>query len=202
MKKILKITFSIILSLICLSFSYADDDLKYKVLGLEKKQSIICINTKTKKNNIWGFSYINDEIVGEFKLVHQIRDGKWSPVEAIVFRDEPGWMSWNDFAMDSIGWYAFPEEKLSQEKPFKMISEIYFFDTRDDDFKNDILQRMSKLDDSLYEKKISEIDDIDARAYLIGVLAITKKFREQETIMINDKTYARYEEDYACKVGK
>ena len=200
MKRFLIILF---VSLIYSNISYSTE-FKNKVFGLTTPDQIIrCVHLKTKKKNTWGFNNIDDEIIGKFTLVYQFSGKEWSPVEAIVFRDKAGWMSWNNIVVSSTGWsidwFVLSEKNIDEKKIFKMISEIYFLDDRDNEFKIDIKQRVSKLREFLSTKKPSEVDDTDTRIYLIKVLGIVKKIREQEVKMLTDKSYKKTKEEYFCK---
>ena len=176
-------------------------EFKNKVLGLANPDfKIVCYNYKTKEINWLGFNEIKDEILGEFTTVHQIIDNVVSPFDAIVYRDQPEFISWNDFTYDSIGWYAFNEKKMS-DKDFSMISEIYLLENKDDAFVEDIKLRVAKSRDVLEGKDFNALDDIDIREYFINVLGIVKKVREQESKILNDKTYKKIEDKYLCKVG-
>ena len=176
-------------------------EFKNKVLGLANPDfKIVCYNYKTKEINWLGFNEIKDEILGEFTTVHQIIDNVVSPFDAIVYRDQPEFISWNDFTYDSIGWYAFNENKMS-DKDFSMISEIYLLENKDDAFVEDIKLRVAKSRALLEGKDLNALDDIDIREYFINVLGIVKKVREQENKILNDKTYKKIEDKYLCKVG-
>ena len=199
-KKILTILF---ISLTYSNISYSTE-FKNKVFGLTTPDQIIhCIHSKTEKKNTWGFNNIDDEIIGKFTLVYRFSGKRWTTVEAIIFRDKPGAMSWNNLVSSStgwsIGWFALSETNIKEKKMFKMISEIYFLDDRDNEFKIDSKQRVSKLREFLSTKKPSEVDDIDTREYLIRVLGLVKKIREQEAKMLKDKSYKKTKEEYFCK---
>ena len=176
-------------------------EFRNKVLGLANPDfKIVCYNYKTEEINWLGFNQIKDEILGEFTTVHQIIDNVVSPFDAIVYRDQPEFISWNDFTYDSIGWYAFNENKMS-DKDFSMISEIYLLENEDDAFVEDIKLRVAKSRALLEGKDLNALDDIDIREYFINVLGIVKKIREQENKILNDKTYKKIEDKYLFRVG-